>query len=141
MVKKKPVPRKHKSTNTELVKLDMEFEGLVTQLAAYEEKKCEAVLDAIEAFQSKVEKYTWDQLRKQSTKGRGKTGFNIEPLNQFTTEGEQISSIRVNQKIRARFARKDEYMILISLHPDHDSAYKVKGGEDISGLPLDESEE
>ena len=137
MVKKKLVPRKHKSTNREFVKLDMEFEGLSDQIASLEKTHCDSVLDALEAFQMKVEKYTWDQLRKQSAKGKGKSGFNIEPLNQYTAGGEQVSTIRISQKIRGHFARKDEYMILISIHPDHDSAYKEKGGEDISGLPLE----
>jgi len=135
MAKKKSIPRKHKSTNTENVKLDMEFDGLADQISSFEKKHCDSALDAIEAFQEKIEKYTWEQLRKQSTKGKGKTGFNIESLEQYTSEGEQISSIRISQKIRGRFARKDEYMILISIHLDHDSAYKAKGGEDISKLP------
>jgi len=41
-----------------------------------------------------------------------------------TTKGRELFTIRLRRKHRAVVCRKDEFMIFVSLHPDHDSAYE-----------------
>ena len=72
---------------------------------------------------SKLQDMTWQQLWDQSSKGANKTGMNYEPVDQTTDTGEKIHTIRVSGKHRARVIRKGKWMVFISLHPDHDSAY------------------
>ncbi|MBY0384103.1 hypothetical protein K2X05_03000, partial [bacterium] len=77
----------------------------------------------------KIEKMTWDQIYKTSSKNQ-RRGLNWEPIQgQSTASGKTIASIRISQKFRARVCRDGKFMRFISLHPDHDSAYKESGGE------------
>ena len=75
---------------------------------------------------TKIQGMTWQQLWDTSSKTPGqKRGFNYEKIEgQVTPGGEQVHSIRITQKFRARVTRSDRWMRFISLHPDHDSAYK-----------------
>jgi hypothetical protein len=41
-----------------------------------------------------------------------------------TPKGRELYSIRLSKKFRAVVYRKDEFLIFVSLHPDHDSAYE-----------------
>lgn len=88
-----------------------------------------------EAFFNKGEKInemTWQQVYATSSKGKAKRGLNWEALpNQRTASGGTVASIRITDKFRARVTRDGVFMRFISLHPDHDSAYKAKGGEAI----------
>ena len=65
----------------------------------------------------KVSQLTWEQLYKdQGLKWeliRSKQGKN----------GEKLYSLRITQKCRAVTVRESEYLRLLSLHSDHDSAY------------------
>ena len=80
----------------------------------------------------KIEKMTWDDVYKTSSKTPGtKRGINYEPLDQETSQGLRVASIRVTAKFRARVCREGRHMRFISLHPDHDSAYRERGGEDL----------
>lgn len=121
------------STQHETILVDLEFPGLKRQLERLEEGHQTEILDAMDNAQKKLEKMTWQQLYDSSSKTSGnKSGFNYEPISgQATKSGKQISSIRLNQKIRARVCREGRFMRFISIHPDHDSAYKKKGGEEI----------
>ena len=47
--------------------------------------------------------------------------------NQRTSSGGAVASIRITEKFRARVTRDGVFMRFISLHPDHDSAYKISG--------------
>ena len=38
--------------------------------------------------------------------------------------GQRLYTIRISQKFRALVIREGQYMRFLSLHPDHDSAYK-----------------
>jgi hypothetical protein len=71
----------------------------------------------------KLQKTTWQELWEQSTKGKGKTGFNYEFIDNDKDLG-KIHSIRITRTSRARVIRDHEWMRFISLHPDHESAYK-----------------
>jgi len=65
-------------------------------------------------------------------KGKGKRGVNWEVLrNQKTASGVPIASIRITDKFRIRVIRDGVFMRFISLHPDHDSAYKARGDDEI----------
>jgi hypothetical protein len=41
-----------------------------------------------------------------------------------TSKGRELYTIRLSKKLRAIVHRNAEFMIFISLHPDHDSGYK-----------------
>lgn len=122
------VKTKSGSTQNELVQCDLEFPSLQEQLKKLESADFDAFLNKVE----KINEMTWQQVYATSSKGKGKRGLNWEVLpNQKTSTGGTIASIRVTDKFRARVTRDGVFMRFISLHPDHDSAYKARGGEDI----------
>jgi hypothetical protein len=52
-------------------------------------------------------------------------GFHWEAIDHFKApNGAKVYSIRLSQRIRAVAFRDGEFLRLISLHPDHDSAYE-----------------
>ncbi len=51
-------------------------------------------------------------------------GFKWEKIGHVGSRGEALYSLRLTQKIRAVGFREGEFLRLISLHPDHDSAYR-----------------
>jgi hypothetical protein len=52
-------------------------------------------------------------------------GLNWEKIHSVKTcKGRELYSIRLSKKFRAVVYRKDEFLIFVSLHPDHDSAYE-----------------
>ena len=60
----------------------------------------------------------FDQLRPS-------TGHNLEHMkNMKTRKGHPIYSIRITRSFRAAISIDSDYLRFISLHPDHDSAYK-----------------
>ncbi len=116
------------STQNELVECDLEFPGLQDQLKKLESAEFDVLLNKLET----INKMTWNQVYATSSKGKGKRGLNWEVLpNQKTASGSTIASIRISDKFRARVTRDGVFMRFISLHPDHDSAYKARGGEDL----------
>ncbi len=53
------------------------------------------------------------------------TGFNWEAIRHIRTpNGAVAHSLRLSQKIRAIAYRDGDFLRLVSLHPDHDSAYR-----------------
>ncbi|MFN8846188.1 MAG: hypothetical protein ACK5W9_05015 [Bdellovibrionales bacterium] len=90
-----------------------------------------AEFDQVEEAVKKIEKMTWDQIYRTSSKTQ-KRGLNWEVIEgQVTRSGKKIASIRISKKFRARVCRDGQYMRFISLHPDHDSAYKAGGDEEL----------
>jgi hypothetical protein len=67
----------------------------------------------------RLRKMTWPDI--YSSKGR-----NWEAIDHLKTpDGKStVYSVRLSQKIRALAFRDGEFMRFVSLHPDHDSAYK-----------------
>ncbi len=60
----------------------------------------------------------FDQLRRSP-------GHNLEHMkNMKTRKGNPINSIRITRSFRAVISIDSDYLRFISLHPDHDSAYK-----------------
>ena len=45
-------------------------------------------------------------------------------LSKQTKSGQRIYTFRFSQKYRASALRQDDFLRLLALHPDHDSAYK-----------------
>jgi hypothetical protein len=65
----------------------------------------------------KLRSLSWDDLYRH-------TGFRWEAIEHLRApNGARIHSLRLSQRIRAVGYREDEILRLISLHPDHDSAY------------------
>lgn len=115
------------STQHELVECDLEFPRVQKELADLELDQLEQVENSVE----KIQKMTWDQIYKTSSKTQ-KRGLNWEPIDgQETATGKKIASIRISGKFRARVCRDGNFMRFISLHPDHDSAYDESGGENV----------
>lgn len=53
------------------------------------------------------------------------TGFNWEAIGHLKApNGERVYSLRLGQRIRAVAFREGDFLRLVSLHPDHDSAYE-----------------
>lgn len=106
---------------------DLNFPRLQKELLSLEGSEFEQVEDSVK----KIEKMTWDQVYKTSSKTQ-KRGLNWEVIeNQQTQSGKKIASIRISKKFRARVCRDGQWMRFISLHPDHDSAYDEAGGEQL----------
>ena len=123
---KRQDPSSGESSQHKPVLVDANFSGFIDDLADIEPDEVDAVVETIK----KLKLMTWDQIYKTSSKTSGeKRGLNYEPLEQWTASGKKIASIRVTAKCRARVCRDGQYVRFISLHPDHDSAYKQKGGE------------
>jgi hypothetical protein len=54
------------------------------------------------------------------------TGFRWEAIEHLRApNGSKVYSLWLSQKVRAVAYRDGEFLRLISLHPDHDSAYKA----------------
>jgi len=114
------------STHHALVQVDLEFPRIQGELAELTLGQLTEVRACIE----KIQKMTWAQILATSSKTQ-KRGLNWEVLDQRTASGCVVASIRVTEKFRARVTRDAEHMRFISLHPDHDSAYKELGRENI----------
>lgn len=115
------------SAQHQLVICDLGFPRLQNELLNLEI----AEFNQVEETVKKIEKMTWDQIYKTSSKTQ-KRGINWEIIeNQVTRLGKKIASIRISKKFRARVCRDNQLMRFISLHPDHDSTYDEPGEEDI----------
>ncbi|MBK7845568.1 MAG: hypothetical protein IPJ71_18140 [Bdellovibrionales bacterium] len=126
---KKSTPKSVSSVSTqhELIECDLEFPRFIVELSELNSPE----LDLLEATLEKIKQMTWDQVYKTSSRTQ-KRGLNWEPIEgQVTQSGKTIGSIRISKKFRARVCRDGKFMVFISLHPDHDSAYDESGGEDL----------
>ena len=96
------------------VRLDLnspEFQDVFFRLGATELKQVIASL-------RRLRELDWDSLYKHP-------GFRWEAIGPVTApNGAQVYSFRLSQRVRAVAFRDGDFLRLISLHPDHDSAYK-----------------
>lgn len=116
------------STQSELVQCDLDYSPFQDDLLDLEQTEFNSFFKKVET----INRMTWAQVYATSSKGAQKRGLNWEVLqNQKTARGGAIASIRITGKFRVRVTRDSVFMRFISLHPDHDSAYKKSGGEDI----------
>ena len=115
------------SAQHEPVLCDLEWPRVQKELLDLEMEE----LDQVERTVEKIQQMTWDQIYKTSSKTQ-KRGLNWEPISgQKTGLGKAVASIRISDKFRARVCRNGRFMRFISLHPDHDSAYEERGGENL----------
>jgi len=65
----------------------------------------------------KLSEMDWHQVHRDK-------GLKWEKIQSFKTgKGRTLYTIRLSKKFRAVVYRKNEFIIFVSLHPDHDSAY------------------
>ena len=72
---------------------------------------------ALKTFR-KISQLTWEHLYQDQ-------GLKWEKINSKKGQkGENLYSFRITQKCRAIAAREGDYLRILSLHSDHDSAYQ-----------------
>lgn len=73
---------------------------------------------AVLATLRKLQHLEWEQLYRDR-------GLRWEAIaSRFGPNGQRIYSLRVTRRVRAVAYRDGDYLRLLSLHPDHDSAYR-----------------
>jgi hypothetical protein len=96
------------------LKIDLIFPDFQKDLFMLEKKELSAL---IKTFRT-LSKIDFDQLRSSS-------GLNLEQIKKTKTrKGNLLYSIRITRSFRALLSIEGDYLRFISLHPDHDSAYK-----------------
>ena len=96
------------------IKIDMNNPDFQKDLFELEKPEQLALINTLK----KTKKLTWQQLYLDK-------GLKWEViLSKQTKTGERIYTFRFSQKYRATAIRQDEFLRLLTLHPDHDSAYK-----------------
>ena len=96
------------------MKLDLNFPDFQKDLFRLEKKDLYAMIKTLLTL-SKME---FDQIRRSS-------GLNLEKIKTMKTrKGKPIYSLRITRSFRATLSIEGDYLRFISLHPDHDSAYK-----------------
>jgi len=96
------------------LKIDLNFPDFQKDLFKLQKKELYAL---IKTFRT-LSRMDFDQLRSSS-------GLNLEHVKKTKThKGNPIYSIRITRSFRAILSIEGDYLRFISLHPDHDSAYK-----------------
>ena len=96
------------------MKIDLNFPDFQKDLFKLEKKELYAL---IKTFRT-LSRMDFDQLRSSP-------GLNLEQIKKTKTrKGNPIYSIRITRSFRAILSTDGDYLRYISLHPDHDSAYK-----------------
>jgi hypothetical protein len=95
------------------VRLDLNNPVLQRHLFNLEKDQQRAVLTTLR----KISGMTWDQVYRDS-------GLKWELVDSRGGEqGERVYSLRMGKGFRALATREGDWLHLVSLHPDHDSAY------------------
>jgi hypothetical protein len=93
--------------------LDINFPLFQKQFFSLEQSEATALIRTL----SKLLKLSWDEVYKDK-------GLNWELVKTQTgPKGQRVYSIRVTRKFRAVVYRDKDFLVFLSLHPDHDSAY------------------
>jgi hypothetical protein len=96
-----------------LVRLDLNSPEFQTQFFALERTMLSQVVEVLD----RLRKLAWIDVYRSS-------GLKWERIGRTAPNGEPLYSLRITQKVRAVGFREGNYLRLVSLHPDHDSAYK-----------------
>jgi hypothetical protein len=96
-----------------LVRLDLNSPEFQTQFFALERTMLSQVVEVLD----RLRKLAWIDVYRSS-------GLKWEKIGRTAPNGEPLYSLRITQKVRAVGFREGDYLRLVSLHPDHDSAYK-----------------
>ena len=96
------------------VRLDLnspEFQDVLFRLVSAE-------LNQVVGSLRRLRQLDWDALYRH-------TGFRWEAIEHIKApNGAKVYSLRLSQKVRAIAYRDGDFLRVISLHPDHDSAYE-----------------
>lgn len=96
------------------IRLDLNNPVFQETLFRLEKRDQRAVLNTLK----KLAAFTWEQVYRDS-------GLNWEATYSRTgPKGERLYSFRIGNKIRGLAYREGVWLRLLSLHPDHDSAYR-----------------
>lgn len=96
------------------MKLDLNFPGFQKDLFQLEKKELYALIKALRS----LAKMNFEQVRQSS-------GLNLEKIKTIKSrKGSPIYSVRITRAFRAVLTIENDFLRFISLHPDHDSAYK-----------------
>lgn len=95
------------------IKLDLNNPVFQQGLFALPKAEQQATLKTLH----KISKLSWEQVYRDK-------GLRWERIHSRTgPQGEVLYSLRITQKCRAVAYRSESFLRLLSLHPDHDSAY------------------
>lgn len=98
----------------ERIQLDLNQRELQQELFALDKDQRNAVLNTLR----RISEMTWEQVYIDR-------GLKWEAIaSRVTSEGKRIYSFRCGKEFRALACRRGNFMRLLSLHPDHDSAYR-----------------
>ena len=101
-------------TNSDSVLLDLNNPVFQDDLFELEKGDAIRILETLK----KVRSLTWTAVYNDK-------GLRWELVQSRTgSGGQRLYTIRISQKFRALVFREGQYMRFLSLHPDHDSAYK-----------------
>ncbi|MBA2651479.1 MAG: hypothetical protein H0U73_04325 [Tatlockia sp.] len=96
------------------IKIDLNNPVFQSDLFSLEKKELAALIKTLK----KINRLTWAELYSDH-------GLKWEAISSKQTQlGERIYSFRFSQKYRATALRQEDFLRLLALHPDHDSAYK-----------------
>jgi hypothetical protein len=96
------------------MKIDLNFPPFQQDLFSLDKTQLTAFVKSVK----KINKMDLSQVRQSS-------GLNLEKIkNLKTSNGKTLYSIRMSKSFRAVICIEDDFIRFISLHPDHDSAYK-----------------
>ena len=95
------------------IKIDMNHADFQKDLFSLEKAEQYALINTLK----KISQLDWQQLYSD----RGLRWEEI--LSKRSKTGNKIYSFRFSKKYRATALRQNEYLRLLTLHPDHDSAY------------------
>ena len=97
------------------IRLDLNNPEFQSQWFALEKEERAAVLNSC----IKIAAITWEELYRDK-------GSHWEAIQGRTAkDGSKLYSIRITKKMRAIATRSGEFLELLILHPDHDSAYRT----------------
>ena len=96
------------------MKIDLNFPPFQQDLFSLDKTQLTAFVKSVK----KINKMDFRQVQQSS-------GLNLEKIkNLKTSNGKTLYSIRMSKSFRAVICIEDDFIRFISLHPDHDSAYK-----------------
>lgn len=96
------------------IKIDSNNPEFQKNLFSLEKKELSALIKTLK----KIHKLTWTELYCDH-------GVKWEAiLSKQTKSGQRIYTFRFSQKYRVSALRQDDFLRLLAVHPDHDSAYK-----------------
>jgi len=96
------------------LKLDLNFPDFQKDLFKLEKKEFYALIKTLQT----LSRMDFNQIRQSS-------GLNLERIKTMRTRKENtIYSLRITRSFRATLTIEGNYLRFISLHTDHDSAYK-----------------